>query len=316
MGWNGETANESLLSLSSLNGTTSIKVVGTTTIGLRRTSGETKLVLQDINIPNLTYEVVFPVSTFFQGDLGPNHDLVYSVSNHVFRSRPASIAAPYSNRTTTQLTTGEGGASGDVATDGTNIAYAKGADIVLITASGEEVLASPGSGQFKVVDGWAAYTKPGSSSQSQIWTRSPSGTQQQRTFFSTSSTLESLGPNGEVTFLYNNARYVSLPGVLQPVSVNSGQGRVRWEDGKLLVILGRSILEFRMGQLQCAALSDGNSRLTFTGPDGFSYAIQGSADLQNWANLWTFAHTTGTISWTNPPANAHQFYRAVTVSTP
>ena len=135
-------------------------------------------------------------------------------------------------------------------------------------------------------------------------------------FFSTSSTLESLGPNGEVTFLYNNARYVSLPGVLQPVSVNSGQGRVRWEDGKLLVILGRSILEFRMGQLQCAALSDGNSRLTFTGPDGFSYAIQGSADLQNWANLWTFAHTTGTISWTNPPANAHQFYRAVTVSTP
>lgn len=256
--------------------------------------------------------VIPSVATF---DLAPNYDVVYAESNHVFRNRPASTTAPYTNRTTTQLTSGDGGASGGVVSDGTNVVYARGAEIILITTSGEEVLASPGSGQFKANNGWVAYTKPGTSGQAQIWTRSPAGTQQQRTFFNTSSTLESVGPNGEVTFL-NNGRYISLLGVQQPVWVNSGQGRVRWDAGKLLVILGRSVLEFRMGQLRCAALNGGGSRLTFTGPNGFSYTVQGSTDLKNWNDLWTFAHTTGSISWTNSPASAPNFYRAVTASSP
>lgn len=212
-----------------------------------------------------------------------------------------------------------------VVTDGSNVAYLGrvstpfGINLQIITADGEETLAlwpSYIGPACLLSSGWAAYTKPGTSGQSQVWTRSPSGTQQQRTFFNTSSTLESVGPNGEVTFIYNNARYISLPGVQQPVWVNSGQGRVRWDNGKLLVILGRSVLEFRMGQLQCAALAGGSSQLTFTGPNGLSYTVQGSADLHNWTNLWTFTHSTGTISWTNPPANGHLFYRAVTAPTP
>jgi len=107
----------------------------------------------------------------------------------------------------------------------------------IITSGGEETLAYTGA-VCTLRSGWAAYTKPGTSGQTQVWTRSPAGVQQQRTFFNTSSALESLGSDGEVTFIYNNARYVSLPGVLQPIWVNSGQGRVRWDDSKLLVILG------------------------------------------------------------------------------
>lgn len=329
IGWDGSAANYSLLNLSTmtLGGTNSFKVVGTTTIGVRRFNGNegAKLVLQDINTSNLLYEIGFPLQTSFRGDLGPNQDLVYVVSNSVYRSRPTNPSEPYTNRTTTVLSSAVNGPNLHVATDGTNVAYDFQNEnplevrIQLITPAGEETLAtSPNfiGPDFRLVNGWTAYTKPGTSSQTQIWTRSPAGIQQQRTFFSASSTLESLGPNGEVSFLNNNARYVSLPGVLQPVWVNSGQGRVRWEDGKLVVILGRSILEFRMGQLQCAALASGSSRLTFTGPNGFSYVVQGSTDLHNWTNLWTFTHTTGTISWTNPPASAHQFYRAVTAPAP
>lgn len=319
-GWNGSEANYSLINLSTVTfgGTASFKVVGNTTIGVRRFNGSEgpKLVLQDINTSNLLYEIAFPLQTSIQGDLAPNYDLVYTVSNHVFRNRPISVGEPYSNRHTTQLTTGTGGATGGVITDGTNVVYARGSDVVLIAPSGEELLASPGNGPFKTINGWVAYTKPGTSGQTQIWTRSPAGTLQQRTFFSASSTLESVGPNGEVTFLFSNARYVSLPGVQQPVWVNSGQGRVRWNDGKLIVILGRSVLEFRMGRLLCAKLADGKSQLTFAGPNGFSYAVQGSTDLKTWTDLWTFAHTTGSISWTNVTASTQNFYRAVTISSP
>lgn len=292
--------------------------------------GDDKLTLMDLSDTNRQFVISFPFDGLttdadIRGfHLLPNYDLIYSVSNHIFRSRPASTNEPYLNRATTQLTSGDTGGIYDVSSDGTNVAYSDLSslpfEIRLITEASEETLATwPsffGRPAFKVVNGWTAYVKPGSIGQSQVWTRSPAGTQQQRTFFNTSSTLESLGPKGEVTFIYNNARYISLPGVQQPVWVNSGQGRVRWEDGKLLVILGRSILEFRMGQLQCAALAGGSSRLTFTGPNGLSYTVQGSADLQNWTNLWTFTHSTGTISWTNPPANAHLFYRAVTAPTP
>jgi len=300
------------------------KVEGSTTFGYRLTATNSLLVLQDVIAPDRFLEI--PVESVFTADLGPNQDLVYSSSNSVFRSRPANPADPFVNRTTTVLAQGGGmDNQSSVVTDGSNVAYLGrvstpfGINLQIITADGEETLAlwpSYIGPACLLSSGWAAYTKPGTSGQSQVWTRSPSGTQQQRTFFNTSSTLESVGPNGEVTFIYNNARYISLPGVQQPVWVNSGQGRVRWDNGKLLVILGRSVLEFRMGQLQCAALAGGSSQLTFTGPNGLSYTVQGSADLHNWTNLWTFTHSTGTISWTNPPANGHLFYRAVTAPTP
>lgn len=300
------------------------KVVGSTTLGYRSTPTNWLLILQDVIEVDRSLQI--PIQTVFTADLGPNQDLVYSSSNAVFRSRPANPDDPYANRVTTTLAQGGGMDNRDgVVTDGINVAYLGrvpnpfGIKTQLITLGGEETLAvwpSYVGAACMLSSGWAGYTKPGTSGQTQIWTRSPAGTQQQRTFFNASSTLESVGPNGEVTFLNNNARYVSLPGVQQPVWVNSGQGRVRWDDGKLLVILGRSVLEFRMGQLQCAALADGSSRLTFTGPNGLSYTVQGSADLKNWNDLWTFAHTTGSISWTNPPASAHHFYRAVTATSP
>src|SRR6185369_4726943 len=100
---------------------------------------------------------------------------------------------PYINRTTTQLTFAEPASA--PLTDGTNVVFTRsvssGLAIVVLTAAGEETLALwPGSSvgaDYRVNNGWVAFTKPGTTVQSQIWTRSPSGTLEQRTFFGSSS---------------------------------------------------------------------------------------------------------------------------------
>jgi hypothetical protein len=241
-------------------------------------------------------------------------DLVFATSGQLFRDRPASIDHPYENRTITQLATNDAGYASSPITDGTNVVFTRqvsGANIVLLTPTGEEILASWPSfvgPAFQARNGWVAFTKPGTSGQTQIWTRSPNGALQQRTFFGSSSTLESLGPAGEVTFLFSTQRYLGLPGA-SPWWVNSGQGRVRWHDGQLVVILGRSLFEVRVGQLSCAHLMSEQTMLTFSGPTGIPYSLLGSTDLQNWSELLAFTNMNGTVSWTNSPASPYEFYR-------
>lgn len=288
-------------------GTNGVKVAGNTAAWI--SFDAPTIVLRDIVQTNDQFSI--PLNAFTPFDLAPNLDLVYTATGHVFRSRPASMAQPYANRTTTQLTSSVLGYVPTIATDGTNVVFPSGSNIQLITPFGEEVLATNSSGPVRSLNGWVAFTKPGTSGQTQIWTRSPSGTLLQRTFFGSSSTLESLGPKGEVTFLQNEARYVSLPGA-QPWWVNSGQGRVRWQHGKLIIILGRSLLEVHLGTLTCITLASGDSKLTYTGPAGLSYKLLGSSNLQDWSELLTFANPTGSVSWTNPPSPSYKFYRAVT----
>jgi hypothetical protein len=301
-------------------GTNGVSVAGNTAAWIPMLiPSEPQIVLRDIVQTNAQFSLSLSASGA-PFDLAPNLDLVYIATGHVFRSRPASTTEPYVNRTTTQLASREIGPTLGIETDGTNVVFNEqvatpppngAVNIQLITPAGEETLATwPNfiGPAFQARNGWVAFTKPGTSGQTQIWTRSPSGVLLQRTFFGSSSTLESLGPNGEVTFLVNNGRYVSLPGA-QPWWVNSVQGRVRWQDGKLLIILGRSVFEVRLGSLACATLAGGNTRLTFSGPAGLSYTLLGSSDLENWSEVLTFMNTTGNVSWTNPPSPAFKFYR-------
>lgn len=297
-------------------GTTRVRVAGNTAAWIPMlVPSVPQIVLRDMVRTNEQFSIPTSAAVF---DLAPNLDLVYIATGHVFRSRPASTAEPYVNRTTTQLTSSEIGDPLSIETDGTNVVFDQGSTVRLITPVGEETL-TPAGTPFQTRNGWVAFTKPGTTGQAQIWTRSPSGALLQRTFFGSSSTLESLGPNGEVTFFFNssppslinNSRYVSLPGA-QPWWVNRAQGLARWQDGKLLIILGRSVFEVRLLSLACTTLPGGNTRLTFSGPPGLSYTLQGSADLESWSELLTFMNATGNVSWTNPPSPAFKFYRAVT----
>jgi hypothetical protein len=233
-------------------------------------------------------------------DLGPNLDLVYTAGIEVvYRNRPASPAEPYLNRTNTLLT-----ATGGYRpiTDGSRIIYTRNTnnnavEIVMLTPpeNKERLSLWPTSWgahvQYQMNNGWVAFTKPGSTEQSQIWTRSPSGTDAQRSFFSTSSKLESLGPQGEVTFLnpFNPAimptgRYLALPGAL-PILISSASGRVKWDGGKLLLLLGRSLFEVGTDHLFCSQLTSGDIKLTFSGPVGFKYTLQTSSNLLQWSEL-------------------------------
>jgi hypothetical protein len=275
-----------------------------------------RIVMRDIVQTNEQFSI--PMAVPFS--LAPNLDLVYAATGHIFRSRPASIVEPYVNRTTTQLISREIGSTLNVDTDGTNVVFDEqvsdplAVNIQLITPAGEETLAVwPGffGPAFQTRNGWVAFTKPGTAGQTQIWTRSPSGALLQRTFFGSSSALESIGPNGEVTLLFNNSRYLSLPGA-QPWWVNSAQGSVRWWDDRLFIILGRSLFEVCLGNLVCTTLAGGDTVLTFTGPAGFSYRLLASSDLEHWSELLTFINTAGTTSWTNLPSSPYRFYRSVT----
>jgi hypothetical protein len=277
----------------------------------------TNLFLRDIVNPNKQF--VIGADGGFRGfDLALNMDLVYAVSNQIFRSRPATPAQPYVNRATTQLTFGDSASS--PATDGTNVVFSRAISnstithVVLLAPSGEETLAigsGSGGADYRARNGWVAFTKPGSVGQSQIWTRSPSGAALQRTFFNSSSTLESLGPNGEVTFLFSGGRYLSLPGAA-PWWVNSGQGMVRWQDEKLLLLLGRSVFEVVTGRLSSSLLASGDVKMNFNGPHGIACTLQSSANLRDWSDSLRFTNSSGTMSWTNPPGSTQQFHRTVT----
>jgi hypothetical protein len=315
VGWSGTTGTELFQRITPLS--EKPQIVGTTLLGYHFNNVSNYLTLLDVVETNKSYEFFLPVA--WSAVLAPNLDLIYSATNTIFLNRPADPANPYVNRTTTTLVQGGETTKRDgVVTDGINIAYLghvsdpPGIKTQIITSTGEETLAaSPTNGSPTVLlnGGWAAYTKPGPSGLNQIWTRSPNGTQQQRTFFNVSSQLESLGSNGAFTFKTNNTRLVSWPGLVQPLWVNSGQGRARWDNGRLLVILGRSALEFRIGQLEIAPLPNGATRVVFTGQTGLSYVVQGSPDLIHWSELRSFTATAPTTSWTNPPTAQPFFYR-------
>ncbi len=326
LGWDGTLPNFSFMDLLpwSLVSPAGSEVVGTSTLGLRRGFGGTEpaLVIQDIIHADLHHIVPVSSTAAPLAALGPNLDLVYQQTNAVLRSRLANVEEPYGERTTTVLSTNAGSGL-SLATDGTNVAYTVQTSdplgpvhIQLVTPSGEETLAAwPGfvGAAFQLSGGWVAYTRPGSSGQTQIWTRAPDGTREQRTFFAESSGLESLGPNGVVTFTNRAGRYACFPGNSQAFWVNPGQGRVRWLDNHLYVLLGRSVLEFGLGRLDCVRLAEAGTRLTFSGPNNLTYAIVASSDLHQWTELTRFTSSGGTMSWTNPPSLTPAFYRAVVV---
>lgn len=92
-------------------------------------------------------------------------------------------------------------------------------------------------------NGWVAYTVLGGSGQSQVWLRTPSGDERQITFFSTSSHIETLAPNGDITTISQNRRYLTRLGssIVDVSSYFKGRSDSYFQNGKWFVVIGGTL---------------------------------------------------------------------------
>jgi hypothetical protein len=256
-------------------------------------------------------------SAYFYRDLAPN-EIVFADTNGVFRSRPSdpmNVCSPRAIDLVSSKTPVY-----NPMTDGTNVVFQWATNIVANVNGADELLAgwaSPENMQYRVNGGWVAFTRPGTVRQQHVWTRSPVGQFEQRTFFGVSSHLESLNDDGSLTFqVYNQGgppvgRYLSMPAA-QPAWINSGQGQVKWEAGIPYVIIGRSAFRVVVGDLSVHTVSAQMIGLELRSPNGLRFAIQESSDLFAWSNKMIITNLNGVFSLSNininPPS---KFYRAV-----
>ncbi|HEV3050424.1 MAG TPA: hypothetical protein VGX50_08960, partial [Longimicrobium sp.] len=146
-------------------------------------------------------------------------------------------------------------------TDGINVVFLRtpifintnGAQIILITPTGAEVVLAPSNflqtpmvpGQdYAVNGGWTAFTRVVNNSVKQVWVRSPSSVLYQITDGTATRLVRSLGPNGELVYSGTTGRmYLVLPPyTAAPVDVGAWYpGTVfEWRNGQLVAFLGRS----------------------------------------------------------------------------
>jgi hypothetical protein len=184
----------------------------------------------------------------WRNDVGSNGTVAY------WTSTPNYSVKSYANGVTTTLAADEEQWNTYIATDGNAFVYRKhdpccnnqqyaifyhdGIDETQLTdfSSNEP---SRGSG-FAINNGWVAYAKPGNTGQLHVWTQSPQGAHVQRTFFGSTSRLDTLGADGSLIFTYNNRRYYSLSGN-DEVDLMSTLGKTWFVDGGWLVTIGNSV---------------------------------------------------------------------------
>jgi hypothetical protein len=121
-----------------------------------------------------------------------------------------------------------------------NVVYRKALNaatfpIAMYDSAGEHILSTTGT-TYQAIDAWVIYDKAG-----QIWTRSPTGEERQVTRFSTASTFEAVGPNGEIV-LRHDRRYLAVPDYsMPPRDLSSGLGLAFFQNGSLYIAIGRSL---------------------------------------------------------------------------
>lgn len=190
-------------------------------------------------------------------DVAATGEVVYS------SSQPYEVFL-FDGSMATQLTTDGGGEVGNTApvTDGIHVVYQRRnfapspfpGSIRLSDPGGEITLASdidrspfglePGD-DYQVNDGWIAFARLDAASSQQIWRRSPAGMESQVSAFGSSSTIESMGPSGEIVFTSEatgtTRRYRALVGD-SPTDIGSDLGRPIYIDGQLHVMMGATLL--------------------------------------------------------------------------
>jgi hypothetical protein len=167
----------------------------------------------------------------------------------------------YRQGAATQLTSDEYFGNVGPRTDGINVVYEKRPppspnkeyQIAMYGATGEIILTAPRLQEpypdehYQANNGWVAFTEPSPGSQVlQVRVRSPFGQHSQLSYFSTSSYIDALGPNGETAFTNTNQnrRYFSVPNYDSlPTHISSALGWSFWQEGQLFVVIGRSLFK-------------------------------------------------------------------------
>ena len=99
---------------------------------------------------------------------------------------------------------------------------------------------------LEVADGWITFGRLDVSSTQQIWRRSPDGEEAQVSAFGEPSTIEVMGPDGEVVFTSDATgtvrRYRARVGE-SPEDVSTGLGKPVYSDGQLHLMMGATLLD-------------------------------------------------------------------------
>jgi hypothetical protein len=210
-------------------------------------TGEIILFRRDL-VPGTTIEVVDHAVGNWRNGVAGNGDVTFwgtSDGYNIYR---------YRNGITTRLTNDTNLWNTYPITDGINVVYRKHTPccfeqtyaLTMYGESGEVILTPPRTQEpapgtdYAARGGWIAYTRPGSGPELQIWVRSPQGVNSQLSFFGSSSWIDALSPNGELTFVHGATRYLAAPG-REAVQINSRLGQGLWQDGQWLVVIGRSL---------------------------------------------------------------------------
>jgi hypothetical protein len=272
-------------------------------------NGITALALRDLL--SGTNVIVSSYGNYLDYDVAANGDVVYSVLGPSFFR--------YRNGVTTTL--GSGNAA---ITDGVNVGYIDGSSssFALLDGTNETILA-PYTDSRAVSGGWTAYTKPGTG-ENQVWTRSPSGVQTQRTFFGFSSDLYGLAPDGDVMVIsYPSGlpRGLSfIPNGSSPSDLGPwGFGALPfWLQGNWYAALGSSLVAFAVPSPPAISSSGWNTNGQFSfhiaAGLGQQVVTQESNDLFNWTSLSTnFVSSTFGIDAAFPADSGsnRKFYRVI-----
>lgn len=282
------------------------------------------------NLGTATNQKISSIAGNNRNDVADNGDAVYwtgarkypPYDYHIFR---------YRGGTTTQLTSDTELWNVYPVTDGVNTVYQKSdpccgtqryglflnngsTEIELAALQLRQARPSPGP-DYQVSRGWVAFTRLGTGGQLQVWTRSPSGTEAQITFWGDSSRVSALAPNGEVMF-WHGKRYLSRPAEV-PIEI-TGLGNVFWQDGNWWITIGRSL--FKVNTAAFPTISDlftttaGALGFQVGGAEAQQVIVQGSGDLSHWENLHTNTVSGGPFIFKDEAATAlrQRFYRAVT----
>jgi len=247
-----------LLDLGNVNSSTSFEAAGNYAMWARneipdQTASRVLLILRDLNA-GTNREIIMPFSIGnTENSLTADGEVVFwggsNLMYHIFRYRDGQ---------TPQLTNLDNVRDVYPMTDGQNIVFRRlrgsvsspDYEFILLTEAGEQVLASgtgnlPGNTHYLVNNGWTAFSKPGNNGNLPVWLRSPEGETVQKTFFQSPTFVDSLNSDGKMTVVSYDLkrRYFPLTNH-PPIEISTPLGHPFWQDGKLFLVIGRSLFQF------------------------------------------------------------------------
>jgi hypothetical protein len=190
------------------------------------------------------------------GDLSANGDVMYSTEDNP-QSR-ANLFRIDAQGSATQLTFDDDVDNVAPRTDGTLVAYTKqnggtpGEAIALLEDGTEEILRDYTTGtnstvkeesDYRVSDGWVAFTRLGTVAQREVWVRDPSGVITKVTpGLAVDSRLEALSPTGEIIINQHPRRTLWRDDSLIDLSASfTDHAGPRWVDGAWRLTLGNTV---------------------------------------------------------------------------